>query len=134
MTIEEKLALLGEAEQFFSDLSDAWKETYKLWLRKAAALWTVKEGLELYKTKVLGDKEWTEEDLTKWLETVIRPEFISQMVEQYGIDGDELEFYMGWFGLAKWIMLDDKEQIDWFRKQQAAYDDLIQTDLGAKIM
>lgn len=134
MTIEEKINLLAEAEHFFADLSDAWEEAYKLWLRKAAALWTVKEALDLYKARILEDREWTEEDLNEALKLILRPEYIEQMQEQYEIKWEELEFYLGWFGLARWILFGNEEDIKGFRETQAAYDDLIEAKLWNKTL
>ena len=130
MTIEERLNLLGEAEEFFANLSDAWKEVYKLWLRKAAALGTVKEWLELYRARMLEWGEWTDEELEKGLDMTVDWDYIQRMIDYNGMTEEEADFYMGWFGLAKWIMQGDQEQIDWFRKQQGAYDDLLQAKFG----
>ncbi len=126
MTIEERLSLLQEAEQFYSDLSDAWKDTYRLWLRKAAALGTVKDWLELYKTRMLEGKERTDEDLVLWLNVAVDWDFVQKMIDDYGMTTDEADFYMGWFGLAKAIMEGDEETIARFRQEQAAYDELSQ--------
>ena len=130
MTIEERLNLLGDAEEFYSNLSDAGEDVYRLGLRKAAALWTVKEWLELYKWKMLEWKEWTQEDLEKALTIVIDGDYIDNMIAQYGIKNDEADFYMGWFGLAKSIMEWDEDTINRLKKEQAAYDELSQQIFG----
>ena len=95
LTIDERFALLEEAEQFFSDLSDAGEESYRLGLRKAAALGTVLKGLELYQRRMLGGDEWTEKTLADGLAMVIRPETIDEMIEIFKPDEKEASFYKG---------------------------------------
>lgn len=124
MTIEERLKLLGEAENFYSDLSNAGEDVYRLGLRKAAALWTVKEWLELFKEKMLGEEDWTEKTLENALAFVLNEDYINEMIDQYELKGDEADFYMGWFGLAKSIMEWDEDIIYRLNKEQAAYDEL----------
>lgn len=126
MTIEERLKLLGEAEDFYSDLSDAGKDIYRLGLRKAAALGTVKEWLELFKERMLGEEDWTEKTLESALTLVLNEDYINEMIDQYELKGDEADFYKGWFGLAKSIMEGDENITDRLRKEQAAYDELSQ--------
>lgn len=121
LSIEERLNLLQEAENFFADLSSAWEENEKLWLRKAAALATVSGGLESYKDKVLGWKDWTEETLKEWLATVIEEDYIEDMIKTNWMTDEEAAFYKGWFGMAVWIIEWDKETIDWLRELQKGY-------------
>lgn len=130
MEINEKLTLLGEAEQFYSDLSNAWEDVYRLGLRKAAALWIVKEWLELYRARMLEWKDWTEEDLEKALAFVINEDYIEDIIDKYGIEWDEAEFYIGWFGLAKSIMEWDEDIVKRFKREQAAYDELSMQTFG----
>lgn len=121
LSIEERLNLLQEAENFFADLSSAWEENEKLWLRKAAALWTVRECLELYKDKALEWKERTEETLKEWLATAIEEDYIENMIKINWMTDEEASFYKGWFGMAVWIIEWDKETIDWLRELQEEY-------------
>ena len=130
MTIEERLKLLGEAENFYSDLSNAGEDVYRLGLRKAAALWTVKEWLELFKEKMLGEEDWTDKTLESALALVLDEDYINEMIDQYELKGDEADFYMGWFGLAKSIMEWDEDIIYRLNKEQAAYDELSQQIFG----
>ena len=134
MTIEERFNLLAEAEHFYSDLSDAWEDIYRLWLRKSAALWTAKEWLENYKTKMLGDEDWTEEELEKWLTIVLDWNIINKVIKDYNMTDDEADFYLGWFGLAKSIMEGDEEIIKDFRLEQSIYDDLIERKFGYDVL
>lgn len=134
MTIEERLKLLGEAEDFYSDLSDAGKDIYRLGLRKAAALGTVKEWLELFKEKMLGEEDWTEKTLESALALVLNEDYINEMIDKYELKGDEADFYKGWFGLAKSIMEWDEEIIKNFRLEQSSYDDLIERKFGYDVL
>lgn len=129
MTIEERLNLLGEAEKFYSDLSNAGEDVYRLGLRKAAALGTVKEWLELFKERMLEEEDWTEKTLEGALAFVLNEDYINEMIDKYELKGDEADFYMGWFGLAKSIMEGDKDIIDRLKKEQAAYDELVEKKL-----
>lgn len=121
LSIEERLNLLQEAESFFADLSSAWEENEKLWLRKSAALWTVRGCLELYKDKALEWKDWTEETLKDGLATAIDEGYINEMIETHWMTDEEVDFYKGWFGMAVWIIEWDKETIDWLRELQKGY-------------
>lgn len=124
LSIEERLALLQEAENFFADLSSAWEESEKLWLRKAAALSTVRECLELYKDKALEWKDWTEETLKEGLTTVIEEDYIDNMIKINWMPDLEADFYRWWFWLAIWIIEGNKEAIDWLRELQREYENL----------
>lgn len=124
LSIEERLNLLKEAENFFADLSSAWEENEKLWLRKAAALWTVSECLELFKNKMLEWKGWTEETLKEWLATVVDEGYINNMIEIKWMTDEEADFYKGWFGMAVWIIEGDEETISWLRELQKEYDNI----------
>lgn len=121
LSIKERLDLLQEAENFFADLSSAWEENEKLWLRKAAALATVSGELELYKNKVLEWKDWTEESLKDGLATAIDEEHINEMIETHWMTDEEADFYQGWFGMAIWILNGNKETIDGLRELQKEY-------------
>lgn len=132
MTIDERFNLLEEAIEFFSNLQDAGERAFWLWLRKAAALSTVKGGLKLYKDKLRWDDERTEEFLESALNFAINEEYINDMVTSHNIEWEELDFYLWGFGLAKGIMEWDEEIIKWFREQQAVYDDLAQEKLEGK--
>lgn len=121
MTVEEKLNLLKEAEDFFKDLSDAGELSYKLGLRKAAALCVVVQWLQTYEDKYLK-WERTEEELKKALDMVIDKDSIEKMIEETEMSELESDFYRGWFGLASWIVEGNEEQIKAFREVQAAYD------------
>lgn len=121
LTIDERLALLEEAEQFFADLSAAGEDDEKLWRKKAAALWTVKECLELYKNKMLEWKSWTETTLEMALATVVEEDYIEKMIKINWMSEEEADFYKGWFGMAVWIIEWDKETIDWLRELQEGY-------------
>lgn len=121
LSIKERLDLLREAENFFADLSSAWEENEKLWLRKAAALATVSGELELYKNKVLEWKDWTEETLKDGLATAIDEEHINEMIETHWMTDEEADFYQGWFGMAIWILNGNKETIDGLRELQKEY-------------
>ena len=132
LSIDERLALLWEAEQFFADLSDAGETSEKLWRLKAAALGTVKQCLELYQQKMLGGNEWEEDDVKEALELAIKEEFIERAISSRWMTDDEAAFYKGWFGLAIWIMEWDKESIDWLRKLQAEYDEIVDMKLANK--
>lgn len=121
LSIEERLNLLKEAENFFADLSSAWEENEKLWLRKAAALATVSGELEIYKNKVLGWKDWTEESLKDGLATAIDEEHINEMIETHWMTDEEADFYQGWFGMAIWILNGNKETINGLRELQKEY-------------
>ena len=132
LTIDERLALLEEAENFFADLSSAWEENEKLWLRKAAALGTVKECLELYKNKMLEGKDWTETTLQLGLATVIEEDYIERMIEINQMTDEEAEFYKGWFGLAVGIIEWDKEQINGLKELEKQYDELVDYSIQNK--
>lgn len=121
LSIEERLNLLQEAENFFADLSSAWEENEKLWLRKASALSTVRECLELYKDKALEWKERTEETLKEGLATVVEEDYIENMIKINWMTDEEADFYKGWFGMAIWILNGNKETIDWLRELQKEY-------------
>lgn len=124
LSIDERLALLVEAENFFADLSSAWEENEKLWLRKAAALWTVSECLELYKNKILEWKEWTEEALKEWLATVVEEDYVDRMIEINWMSDEEADFYRWGFWMAVWILEWDEETISWLRELQEEYNDI----------
>ena len=126
LSIAERLALLDEAENFFADLSAAGEDNEKLWLRKAAALWTVKECLELYKNKMLEWKEWTEETLEEWLATVIEEDYMAKMIEINWMTEEEAVFYKGWFGMAIGIVHWDEETINDLRELEAQYDNIVE--------
>lgn len=115
LSIDERFALLEEAENFFKDLP---KEFEHLWKPKWASLGTVRECLELFQKKILKGEEWTEETLREWLETVIDEEYIWQMLAIANFDEEQEDFYLWWFGLATWIMLNNKEAIDGLRELQ----------------
>lgn len=126
LSIDERLALLQEAENFFADLSSAWEENEKLWLRKAAALSTVRECLELYKDKALEWKGWTEETLKEWLATVIEEDYIDKMIEINWMTDEEAEFYRGWFGMAIGIINWDEETINGLKELEEQYDNILE--------
>lgn len=130
MTIEEKLDLLTEAEEFFAGLVDAWDKVQKLWLRKAAALATVKGWLDSYKEEMMWDRERTEEDLEAAMAIVFDKETIDDMAAHWKLEWEDLDFYLWGFGLAKGIIEWDKESIDGLRKLQAAYDGMVEKKLG----
>lgn len=132
LSIEERLNLLQEAENFFADLSSAWEENEKLWLRKAAALSTVRECLELYKDKALEWKGRTEESLKEWLATVIEEDYIENMIKINWMTDEEADFYKGWFWLAVWIIEWDKETIDGLRELQKEYAHIEEMDMSNK--
>ena len=124
LSIDERLALLTEAENFFADLSSAWEKNEKLWLRKAAALSTVSECLELYKNKILEWKEWTEEALEEWLATVIEEDYVDRMIEINWMSDEEADFYRWGFWMAIWIIEWDEETISWLRELQEEYSNI----------
>ena len=126
LTIDERLALLEEAENFFADLSASGEDNEKLWLRKAAALWTVKECLELYKNKMLEWKDWTEATLKMAIDTVIEEDYVIKMIEINWMDELEADFYRGWFGLAIGIIEWDEEQINWLKELEEQYDKIVE--------
>lgn len=134
LTIEERLALLGDAENFFADLSDAGEKNYKLGLKKAAALGTVKESLELYKKRMLDWEERTEEEIEKALNMIIDSWHIDLMAKEYDMSEEDRDFYEWGFGLAIGIMKWDEEQIKGFREMQVAYDDLVEAKLWNKTL
>lgn len=134
LTIEERLNLLEEAEIFFSDLSDAGEQSYKLGIRKASALWTVLKWLELYQDKMLNGDEWTEETLAAGLDLVIRPETIDEMVKTFDIDGQEESFYKGWFGLAIGILEWDEKTINDFKDLQKQYEEVLECKVANKTL
>lgn len=121
LTIDERLALLSEAEVFFADLSAAGEDSEKVWLRKAAALGTVRECLELFKDKMLEGRERTEETLKEWLATVIEEDYIDDMIKINWMTDEEAEFYRGWFGMAIWIINGDEDTIAWLVELQKQY-------------
>lgn len=129
MTIEERLALLAEATEFYTNLEDAWEKVKMLWLRKATALATVKDWLKIYQREMLWDGERTEEDLESAMGIIFDNDAIKEMAEHWGLKWDDLDFYLWGFGLAKWIIEWDKESIDWLRKLQATYDELVEEKL-----
>ena len=126
LSIAERLALLDEAENFFADLSAAGEDNEKLWLRKAAALWTVKECLELYKNKMLEWKDWTEVTLEEWLATVVDEDYIAKMIETNWMTEEEAVFYKGWFGIAVGIVHWDEETINDLRELETQYDKIVE--------
>lgn len=130
MTIEERLTLLEEAEEFFLNLSEVNKEYHSLWLRKAAALATVKGWLDSYREEMMWDRERTEEDLEAAMAIVFDKETIDDMAAHWKLEWEDLDFYLWGFGLAKGIIEWDKESIDGLRKLQAAYDELVEKKLG----
>lgn len=129
MTVEEKLNLLKEAEEFYSDLSDAGEESYKLGRYKATGVSVVYNCLLDIKETVAPEDEWTEEFLAVAVPAIVKEEYITQAEEKFGIEWEEKEFYEWGFGLALAILQGDKEQIDNFRKLQGAYDELVETKL-----
>lgn len=126
LSIAERLALLDEAENFFADLSAAGEDNEKLWLRKAAALWTVKECLELYKNKMLEWKDWTEVTLEIALATVVDEDYIAKMIETNWMTEEEAAFYKGWFGIAVGIVHWDEETINDLRELETQYDKIVE--------
>lgn len=126
LSIDERLALLAEAEDFFSDLSAAGESNEKLWLTKSAALGTVKECLEIYQNKILEGAEWTEATLKMGVLTVIEEEYVDAMIEMKWMTGEEAWFYRGWFGLAIGILEWDEETINEFRELQEQYGKLLE--------
>lgn len=132
LSIQDRLSILDEAEKFFSDLSDAGETAKELWWRKAAALWTVRTCLDLYQKKILNWEDWTEDTLEQWLATVVDEDYIKTMVETKDMTDEEASFYMGWFGLAVWIIQNDKKAIDWLRELEAQYDEIIDAKLSNK--
>ena len=126
LTIDERLALLEEAEQFFADLSAAGEDDEKLWRKKAAALWTVKECLELYKNKMLEWKDWTETTLEMALATVVEEDYIEKMVKINWMSEEEADFYKGWFGMAIGIIHWDEETINDLRELENQYDNIVE--------
>lgn len=132
LTIDERLALLEEAEQFFADLSASGEGNEKLWRKKAAALGTVKDCLELYKNKMLEGKDWTETTLQLGLATVIEEDYIERMIEINQMTDEEAEFYKGWFGLAVGIIEWDEEQIAGLKELEAQYDKIVEMKANNK--
>ena len=132
LTIEERLALLDEAYVFFTDLSDAGQEAEHLWLRKAAALGTVKSCLAYYKDKIMNDAERTEDELAKAMEVSIDEWAINSMVALAKMTDEEKDFYEWWFGLAIWILEGDEDTIKGLRQLQAEYDNIVQAKLQNK--
>lgn len=132
LSIEERLTLLTEAENFFADLSSAWKENEKLWLRKAAALWTVNECLEIFRNKILNWKDWTEETLEEWLATVIGEDYIDRMIEINWMSDEEADFYRWGFWLAIWIIKWEKGVISWLKELEKQYDYIARTRTSNK--
>lgn len=126
LTIDERLALLEEAENFFADLSASGEDNERLWLRKAAALWTVKECLELYKNKMLEWKDWTEATLKMALDTVIEEDYVTKMIEINWMTVEEAEFYKGWFGMAIGIIEWDEETIAGLKDLEEQYDKIVE--------
>lgn len=126
LTIDERLALLEEAEQFFADLSAAGEGNEKLWRKKAAALWTVKDCLALYKNKLLEGKDWTETTLEMALGTVIEEDYIDKMIEINWMTDEEAEFYRGWFGMAIGIINWDEETINGLKELEEQYDNILE--------
>lgn len=125
LSIQERFDILDEAIQFFSDLTDAGEENARLWLFKSAALSTVKECLEVYKSKALDDWEWTEETLKEWVELAVDEDYIEVMIKNKGMEKLDADFYIGWFGLAIWILEWDKEQIDGLRELEKQYNNIV---------
>lgn len=126
LTIDERLALLEEAENFFADLSATGEHNEKLWRTKAAALWTVKDCLELFKNKMLEWKDWTETTLKIALDTVVDEDYIKTMEKDKQMTDEEKDFYEGWFGLAIGILNWDKEAIDGLRELEKQYDNIVE--------
>ena len=126
LSIDERLALLAEAEDFFSDLSATGEDNEKLWLLKAAALGTVRECLEIYKDKALVWAEWTETTLKMWVVTAIEEDYIESMIEMKWMTEEEAEFYKGGFGLAIGILEGDKESIDGLKELEKEYDNILE--------
>lgn len=126
LTIDERLALLEEAENFFADLSATGENNERLWRTKAAALWTVKDCLELFKNKMLEWKDWTETTLKMALDTVVDEDYIKTMENNKQMTDEEKDFYEGWFGLAIGILNWDKEAIDGLRELEKQYDDIVE--------
>lgn len=126
LSIDERLALLEEAENFFADLSASGERNERLWHLKAAGIGTVKECLELFQNKILEWKEWTEDTLEQWLLTVIEEDYVKDMEEIHKLDEEEKVFYEGWFGLAIWIMKNEDETIDWYKEIVNQYDKIVE--------
>lgn len=126
LSIEERLALLTEAENFFSDLSEAWEENMRLWLFKVAAISTVKECLEVYKDKALEWKEWTEETLEEWIATVIEEDYINSMIKMKWMTELEADFYKGGFGLSIGLLRWDEESIAGLKELEEEYDNIVE--------
>ena len=126
LTIDERLALLEEAENFFADLSATGEHNEKLWRTKAAALWTVKDCLELFKNKMLEWKDWAETTLKIALDTVVDEDYIKTMEKDKQMTDEEKDFYEGWFGLAIGILNWDKEAIDGLRELEKQYDNIVE--------
>lgn len=129
LTIDERFALLDEATEFYSDLSDAGKEIFDLSRKKAAALSTVKEWLGVYKERMMNGADWTEKDLEDWLNSVIRPEFVDMMAVEYDMKEEEKDFYEGWFGMAIGILTGEEDTLNQLKREQARYDELVQAKM-----
>lgn len=110
-TLAERLALLDEAENFFKEVGTL--SDNEMALFKAAALGTVREWLLLINSRV--DLEKNLEDA---LNLVIDEDIINHFIEEHNIKWENKDFYLGWFGMAVWIMSNNEETYDGLRELQ----------------
>lgn len=130
LSIDERLDILREAEQFFSDLGSAGENSERFGRVKAAALETVIECLDVFKDRVLKWWERTEWHLWAAIALVINEDFINQWAEK--LSEEEWDFYKWWFGLALGILLGDTEAIDWLRELEKDYDEILEARASTK--
>lgn len=116
-TLNERLTLLEEAENFFREVGTLMDKTPALF--KSAAIATVREWLLLLNSK--GVSLDTDEDLEKALSLVIDEEFINAMIKEKELEWEDKDFYEGWFGFCIGILNNDEDTYDNFRALQSEW-------------
>lgn len=124
-TLNERLTLLEEAENFFKEVGTLSDNDAALY--KAAAIGTVREWLLLLNSK--GASLDTDEDLEKALSFVINEEFINKMEEEKWLEWEDKDFYEGWFGFCIGILNNDEDTYDNYRELQAEWYESIVPEL-----
>lgn len=111
-TLTERLTLLEEAENFFKEVGTLSDNDMTLY--KAMALGTVREWLLLVNSKWVD----LEKNLEDALNIVINEDIINHFIEEHNIEWENKDFYLGWFGMAVWIMSNNEETYDGLRELQ----------------
>lgn len=122
-TLNERLTLLEEAENFFREVGTLMDKTPALY--KSAAIATVREQLLLLNSKGFS----LEDNLEKALSLVIDEEFINKMEEEKWLEWEDKDFYEGWFGFCISILNNDEDTYDNYRELQAEWYESIVPEL-----